>query len=320
MQIIYSPKIMTAWVVRVLLVWLGLSLSVGCRGPIGPSGKDAEGVDIIPPTVQLTKPRPLSEEWDELEISAAAVDNVSIREVIFNIDGASFIAGMNLSVTEPPYSKTIDAVALEPGWHFVGARAFDAAGNFTDTPLVPVRVGLSSDLQDTLVTVKYHNSNFALSWALPDSEGVLSYWVRFSIARECYIKEADLMLSAGVEDSALVSIEVWEGETAPEDSVGAVIIPGSEIDTLMSSIHVDFGIPGLLVNNDFFIMLTMQKQAPQDTVWIGSDVGVPFWERSGSFDEEGWHTLYERYARQNNLIISSVLYYDGSQDTTARRR
>jgi len=289
--------------------------TVGCRGPIGPSGEDIQGVDVIPPTIEMNEPWPLSEVWDEFDVSASAVDNVAIREVVFNIDGTPLFNGEFLSCIEPPYTKTIDATELERGWHFVSARAFDTAGNVTDTPVIPIKVGLSSDLSDT-VHVSYNNSLIERTWALPDSAHSEAYWVRFSVARTCSLLATTMFLSASFNDTATVSVQVWRGEDFPDDSITCETLYEIELTDSLEEKIISFSDVELRGNEDFFIIIRLMNNTIGDTLQIAADCGIPFWGRSGSKDEDGLHTLQSRYARQDNFIVNCTLWYETESDST----
>ncbi len=287
--------------------WLG-----GCEGPVGPSGKDVEGVDVIPPTVVLTNPWPLDEVWDDFEMTASAVDNVDIREISFLIDGTNYYNGQSLVFYEPPYEADLDIDSSDTGWHFLSARGFDSAGNATETPPVPVYFGFSNDLQDTLVTKSYFASNIQdpQSWQLPDSSHALAYWSKFSIARACQLMSCSVMLAGTTSDTDSVAISVWNGDDFPETAQSELLIPGSALTDTLSWQTVEFGEEGLRITQDFFIIISLRDVGEADTISLGSDHGVPFWNRSGSHDETGYDTLKGRYARKNNFLISCDLYYE----------
>ena len=66
---------------------------------------------------------------------------------------------------------------------------------------------------------------------------------------------------------------------------------------------------------DFFVMINLPNPAESDSVILVSDDGQPRWDRCGSRDDDGLHTLFERYGASNNFLVNCSLYY-GNGDTT----
>jgi len=289
----------------VLPLLMTLVLITGCRGSMGPSGKDVEGVDVTPPTVHLISPTPLSEAWDELVIRAVAVDNVAIQEVRFYIDGGNIIDGELLSTFETPYEKTINIKSLEPGWHYIIARAVDTGNNITDTPEVPVMLGFSASLRDT-ISVRYHNSVYANTWVAPDSLKTTAYWSRFSVARQCTLTEVSMMIGAVLSDTAAVSIQIWSGEEFPVEMDTAFTIAANRIDTVLTWQSISMRESQ---HEDFFVLLTLMNNSPEDTLMLGGDSGDPPWGRAGSRDDGDYYYLPDRFSTANNFLIGCKLYY-----------
>jgi len=163
-------------------VILLITLIVSCEGPVGPPGRDAEGLDIVPPTVSLTEPAPFSTVWDSFKVNVSTVDNVAIRQVYLYLDGSISNGNQVLVLDAPPYSFTLRN--LSRGFHFISARAIDVADNYSDSPIVPVTFGYSSDLQDTTVAVSFNNGMVDSSWGIPNPARITSFWSRFNPARD----------------------------------------------------------------------------------------------------------------------------------------
>ena len=284
---------------------------LGCQGPVGPSGKDAEGVDVVPPTIVMLEPWPLSKVWDEIEIITSAVDNVAIKLVSFNIDGSTVFA-----LEEPPYRTTIDLAGYESGWHYVSARAFDSGGNITDTPVVPINVGFSAGLKDTMF-VSYHNNVLGSVWSIPDTARSTAFWTKFSVAKKCYLMRASIRLAAFISDTAKVAVEVWEGREFPVSIDTTIYLTNARVDTTLQERRIVFGSPGFRRDQDFFIMISLTNNSREDTLRIQADNGIPFWKRSGSRDDEGFHFLQSRYAREDNLYIDCILRYESAEGDTS---
>lgn len=90
--------------------------------------------DFTPPTVELTSPTDNSTVSGTIKLSAAASDNVAVQKVIFYYGTITFPA-----LTVPPYETTFNLNNF-PGVNTFTfhAKAFDAMGNVTTTPVVTV--------------------------------------------------------------------------------------------------------------------------------------------------------------------------------------
>jgi len=289
---------------------------------MGPSGQHAQGVDVIPPTIKLVQPHPLSQVWDEFTIAATAVDNVAIREIVFTFDGSYIVNNQVLFDDEPPYEVTIEAVNregtrwFEPGWHFVSARAYDTAGNLTDSPVVTINLGYSDDLRDTVI-VKYHNSVPVRQWMLPERDaetgetaGTTDYWVRFSTPKRCDLISASLMIGGNISDTTDCFLKIWEGNLYPESVIAIDTLTAEQISSEAAWRTFDLIENSIVVNDDFFIMIGLESPGAEDSLIIMADDGLPQWDRSGSKDEDGLHMLTERYGVGNNFLIDCKLVYE----------
>jgi hypothetical protein len=258
-----------------------------------------------------------------MTVEAAAVDNVGIRLVSFSVDGSPAAAGEALVTDRPPYKFTLDLTPFARGWHFVGARAYDIAGNISDTPLVPVLIGFSEDLQDTLVNLKFHNNFQDTSWSLPDSRESFALWTRFNPARNCQLRavylNCGLTLDSSSVDSSSVEVSVWRGTGAPDTTVSSVTLAADELDSNLVERRIPVVPVSLRGQNDFFLVVIFRPRKEGDVLRLAADSGQPPWGRSGSRDADGWHSLSERFSSPRNLIMACDLYYDVLRDTTLRR-
>ena len=94
-------------------------------------------VDNQPPTAKLLIPQPgaqfsLSQD-DSVVIQPDVHDNLSVASVVFYVDGVAVT-----TVTVPPYSTRWKISGL--GAHSIQVRAYDAAGNFSDSQKVTINV------------------------------------------------------------------------------------------------------------------------------------------------------------------------------------
>jgi hypothetical protein len=96
-------------------------------------------VDNSPPTVSLLIPKAGQEFTvgtdESVVIQADVQDNLSVARVVFFIDGFG-----SEGATAPPYSTRWKITAAEKGEHTIFVRAYDAAGNYTDSEKVTITV------------------------------------------------------------------------------------------------------------------------------------------------------------------------------------
>ena len=92
--------------------------------------------DTTPPIVSLTVPVDGATVTGTVPISAIATDNVGVRGVQFQLNGAN----LGLEDTTNTYSVSWDTTTIEPGTYSLTAIARDTAGNTTTTGPVSVTV------------------------------------------------------------------------------------------------------------------------------------------------------------------------------------
>jgi hypothetical protein len=98
----------------------------------------AGGGDTVPPTVSASE----SGASGTITLSASASDNVGVTNVEFYVDNV-----LKASSNVAPYSASIDSTTLSNGSHSLVARAYDAAGNSTNS--TPVSFSVSNPVADT---------------------------------------------------------------------------------------------------------------------------------------------------------------------------
>lgn len=301
-----------------LALLLPALIATGCGGLEGPSGVDAEGVDVTPPTVQMTQPWPLGTYWDRLPLTAAAADNVAVDRVVFTLDGSPIAGGVTMVVLVAPYRLQLPLAYVEPGWHLAAARAYDIAGNVTDAPPRPVWLGQSPMLSDTVVTLSYHNGVAEQRFTIPDTARGEAFWVRFTPAKEGSLRRAVMHLGGVFSDTAYVRIAVWTGIAVPARAETTMTVPAVILaDDALQLQTFNFGENGFRVRSEFFIVVDLIRTNPSDTLRLAADDGSPPWGRSGSRDDAGWHSLGERYGSTANLLAACDIYYAFVQpDTT----
>lgn len=292
-----------------ILVWGGLSIS--CRGPQGPAGPDAQGLDVRPPTVVITSPAPLETIWDKLVLSASVVDNVTITAFYFTLNGSVQVGRISLVIPTPPYRVEIPGDLLRPGWQYITARAYDAAGNYAETPPRMVRLLLSRDLSDTLLLHRHHSAPHPPPhrWILPDTARTQSYFVRFTPAKPCSLAYAVIWLGGSLSDTSHAEISFWRGPLFPLRKETSYRLGHEDLDTALQPRRIPFNLTGKRWRDEFFIVISLPYPSPRDTLIIGGDDGLPDWNRSGGRDDLGWFKLSDRSPYPSNLMVDLYLYY-----------
>ncbi|MEK6556673.1 MAG: Ig-like domain-containing protein [Bdellovibrionota bacterium] len=92
--------------------------------------------DTIAPTVSLTAPAAAANLTGTVNVTANAADNVAVVRVQFYLDGAA----LGAPDTTAPYAVSLDTTTLTNASHVFAARAFDAAGNMTNSTNVTATV------------------------------------------------------------------------------------------------------------------------------------------------------------------------------------
>jgi len=283
---------------------------MGCSGPEGPSGLDAQGVDVTPPTIKMTAPWPLSVNYDKLKIAAAAVDNVAIERIVFTFDGSPYMPGLVLVDGAPPYEFEASLDLVTPGWHLIAARAYDLAGNIADAAPRPVWLGRSRSLSDTTVRLAYHNDSPARLFKAPDSTKSEAFWVRFTAAKRSKLLNVHFNIGGSFSDTTMLRVGVWSGSGTPTRMLESLEIPAVLLRGDPTPQQFNFTDSLSLTATEFFLVVELINRTAGDTLVIAADDGSPPWGRSGARDDGGWNTLSDRYSVEFNFLASCWLYYD----------
>jgi len=297
------------------LALLTFIIITGCSGPEGPSGIDALGVDIVPPTVQLTEPWPLSTLYDKMIVAAAAVDNVAIERVVFTIDGSPYVPGLTLVSATAPYRFTVPLDRITPGWHIISARAYDLAGNVADAAPRPVRLGLSSSLSDSTVTLAYHNGIEAATFRAPDSTRSEAFWIRMTAAAKANLRSANVTLGGRFSDTTILRIGIWTGAIIPSSQKVAIELGAVTFAGTPTPQQFNFGEQDEVLAGEFYLVIDLPNRSVGDTLIVAADNGYPPWKRSGTRTDGGWGTIADRYSTGDNLLAAVTLHYPAIADT-----
>jgi hypothetical protein len=96
----------------------------------------AGSADSTPPSVAITSPAAGAALSGNVNVTAAASDNVGVTSLQFRLDGAN----VGSSLAAAPYAYTLSTTTLPNGSHTISAVASDAAGNSTTSASVTVTV------------------------------------------------------------------------------------------------------------------------------------------------------------------------------------
>ena len=114
-------------------------------------------VDNSPPSVSVTSPASgATVSGTAVTVAATASDNVGVSRVEFfkDSDAAPFATD-----SSSPYSVSWNSTTIPNGGHSLKAKAFDAAGNSTTSPAVPVTVANGGGPLPPTVNIKANGSN-----------------------------------------------------------------------------------------------------------------------------------------------------------------
>ena len=109
--------------------------------------------DITAPTVNITLPGEGVMVTGSISVNANASDNVGVTKVELYVDGT--LMGTD---TSSPYSFSLDTTTLTNGTRSLVARAYDAAGNASNSTAIHITVDNQSQQQQYKDDDKYENS------------------------------------------------------------------------------------------------------------------------------------------------------------------
>lgn len=140
-------------------------------GNIGTSAGVVVTVDNVAPTTSITAPANGSTQSGTLTITANAADAVGIAKVELYIDG-------NLSATDvaTPFAFSLNTTLLTNGTHTLTTRAYDLAGNTTNSTGVSITV-------NNAVSVKTGDVNGDNSINALDASIILFNWGKSGMTR-----------------------------------------------------------------------------------------------------------------------------------------
>ncbi|MBT0664284.1 fibronectin type III domain-containing protein, partial [Geobacter pelophilus] len=183
--------------------------------------------ELSPPTVDITSPLDANKVSGIVSINVSATDNVGVTKVEFYVNGALKVVETNL-----PYLYSWDTTSLPEGSYTLTAKAYDAAGNVSQSnrtvtvvnDIIPPTVALTAPADNTVVsgplTINANASdNVGVSMVEIYANGVLlsagniapfSYtWDTKSVANGTYILTARALDNNGnANNSSTVTVTV----------------------------------------------------------------------------------------------------------------
>lgn len=110
--------------------------------------KKAASGDTTPPSVQLSSPTNGSTISGTINATATASDNAGVSKVEFYIDGS-----LRSTSIASPYGYTWDTLTAINGSHSMYAKAYDNAGNSSNSALITVTVSNANDVTAPTVSI-----------------------------------------------------------------------------------------------------------------------------------------------------------------------
>lgn len=319
-----------------LIIVALLAVMVGCSGDDGPRGPAGSIPDNIPPTIVLTEPSAGDTLSDTLRVTASAADNVGLRRVVFYLDGSDADNDTGyVHLTEEPYRYTFDLVGrgMEDGPHTLQARAYDLAGNVTDTPpMIVYTKRIITPGPDTLS--HYSESDSMMVYSFPKrnlSDGsfrVDSLWTRFTMERSGTVQSVEIYLdSLETEETnydTVLTVSIYQSNGVyPTTSVATSQINTENLEfTGFHTLPIEFTDPPAFAAGEKFHVL-MTVDGPTDTTLFGVRTAVTDRyhfatdSRSGVwFNDllapEHWETMQEQqggvYTKE--FLIRAIVDYD----------
>ena len=313
-----------------------ITLLAGCSGSDGPAGPAGSIPDNIPPTIVLTEPTAGDTLSDTLRVAANAADNVGIRRVVFYFDGSDADNDTGyVHLTEEPYMFTFDLVGrgVSDGLHTLMGRAYDLAGNVTDTPPIvvytkriinagPAVLSNYSDLDSMMVYTFPKRDDFS------GSIQVDSLWSRFTMERSGTVDNVEIYLDSVetevINYDTLLTVSIYQSNGVyPTNVVATGQITTENLEfTGFHSLPVDFpDPPSFAAGEKFHVLMTVD--GPTDTTLFGVRTAVieryPFAtdSRSGVWYDNllnpaHWETMQEQqggvYTKE--FLIRALVTYE----------
>jgi len=138
-------------------------------GNVGESAIITVYVDNSPPNASIVSPTSGASVSSTALVEASATDSVSVSRVDFYLDGQK-----KQSAPAAPYRWNWDTTASPNGAHSLVARAFDGAGNYSDSPAVPVSVqNAASQVTETFTGRAGGSLGNATVWVTTGAAGPL---------------------------------------------------------------------------------------------------------------------------------------------------
>lgn len=274
-------------------LWL---LFFGCEGNPGAPGAGHLPEDLQPPITNLVLPRAGGTVYDQTPLEAFALDDDSVAQVEFIIDGD--FAQPAFSVSTKPWQTIWDCRMLPLGNHLVQARAWDGAGHWGLSSLIVINKAPSDSFprEDTLRMFAPSLDKEVL-WMLPDPE--FSYGgigVRMTPDRPCKVTELGFRIyysSKWQFAGSVIQLQLVKASNGEPDSLiyskTLRIRPSLDLSDVdeWETARVSYG--GASFDGDFFVLVQL-PEVPSDTLAVVSspdawNTGHSYALRAGNWEQ-----------------------------------
>lgn len=159
---------------------------LGCEGPQGPAGKDAEITDLSPPEIYWEHPIGGDTLRIQDTLRVQAFDNVGIDSIVFFVNGVRNFRNVSLSIRNAPYIKPWNTNYLTAGNYSLTAYAYDLSGNIGMSPTILVQsISVLTGIQ---WLQNYTGTSSGQGYNLPDVDGTTEYAVELIPTRSCTLR------------------------------------------------------------------------------------------------------------------------------------
>ena len=277
----------------------------------------AVGGDTTAPSISISAPSNGAAVAGTVNITATASDNVGVTRVWFYIDGA-YLRSDGLAPFESPW----DTSAVTPGSHQIRARAYDAAGNYTDAQ-VTVTVTTASDAVPPSLTITAPTNGQTVSGLVPisasasDSGGIARLWfyVDGVYIRSDGAAPYDATWDATSASLGSHSIRVRAYDNAGNFTDRTVSVTVGVADTTPPTVNLTVPTNGATVSGTVNITATASDDTAVDRVWfyvdgvyLRSDGAAPYnapWNATAA--GSGPHTILARaYDTAGNFTDATI--------------
>ncbi len=314
MQFKKSYLVEVAIVILLALIW------IGCEGPSGPAGRDANVQDTQPPILNWRYPAGGDTIRDQDTLELNAYDNSVVDSVEFFVNGRDSVPGFKVLPPAPPYYRVAwntTLTTLTRGMYTLQARAFDRAMNVGWSPTLFVYVVDSMPGLIGIHTLQHFSGesvpNIAEGWPLPDqSDTTLEYAVKLTPTQNCsllFVRFAVSTNNSAHPINLLVCLYADNG-TGPGELMDSVEILAGNYRLSKGLDTAYFDNPHYLLRNHPYYISLKQNEGPDfsQSILVNYDntqlLGYDLYHYP-----ENWFYFDRTILTNRNLMIGAVVRY-----------